>query len=211
MIITKIEIQKNNKEKVNIFVDEKYSFSLSMNGLTKNNLYDGKEISKEDIEFLKKVDSEEIAFLFLIDKISYKMYSKKEIKDKMIAKGFELEAIENAIEKAEGYGYINDNYYSKCFIEQRGIPNKWGPNVIYQKLLQKGIDKEIINENLKDFFTYDDEKENCRNLAIKKINSLKINDLNDRKQMDKVYRFLIGKGYSFEIINVCLEDIRKDF
>ena len=37
-----------------------------------------KEISKEDIEFLKKVDSEEIAFLFLIDKISYKMHSKKE-------------------------------------------------------------------------------------------------------------------------------------
>lgn len=210
MIITKIEIQKNNKEKVNIFIDGEYSFSMSLNGVNKYGLYNEKSITKEEIEEFKKKDSNELAFLYLIDKISYKMYTERELRDKLRKKDFEIESINDALEKAKEYGYVNDSFFAKCFIEQRGIPNKWGEKVIYQKLLQKGIDKDIINKNLKEFFSDEDEKENCYSLASKKIKTISGFSFDDRKTLDKLYRFLLSKGYSYELINTIIEKLKKE-
>ena len=210
MVISKIEIQKNNKEKVNIFVDGEYSFSLSLKGVNKYGLYNGRNISENEIKEIKDEDEKELAFLFLLDKISYKMFTEKEIRDKLIKKGFEIDSINYSLEKAKEYGYINDSYYAKCFIEQRGIPNKWGQQVIYQKLFQKGIDKNIIKESLNEFFDEEDEKENCYLLACKKMNSIKDFDFDNRNFIDKMYRFLISKGYSYETINSTIEKLKKE-
>ena len=61
MIVTKIEIQKRNKEKVNIYVDDKYSFSLTLNGLVESGLKEKANISEEEINALKIKDEPKLA------------------------------------------------------------------------------------------------------------------------------------------------------
>ena len=55
-IITKIEIGKRNKERVNIYIDEEYAFSISAELVYKENL---KVKDKIDIEALKKLADED--------------------------------------------------------------------------------------------------------------------------------------------------------
>lgn len=210
MIITKIEVQKKNKEKVNIFIEDEYSFSLSLNGVTKYGLYNGKDILSEEIEEIKKKDSSELAYLFLMNRIASKMYTEKELRDKLKLKEFDESSINEAIERASEYGYINDTYYAKCYIEQKGIPNKLGPKIILQKLLQKGIKKDIINDALSEFFTDEDEINNCYDLVVKKMKNLKMENFDDRKNCDKLYRFLLSKGYTYDTINSCLDKVKRE-
>ena len=48
MKITDIQIQKKNKEKVNIYVNDEYSFSMTIDGVIDNNLKINQEISEEE-------------------------------------------------------------------------------------------------------------------------------------------------------------------
>lgn len=47
--ITKISAQKNNTERVNIFLDEKYAFSVDLDVLVQHDLKKGKELDEADI------------------------------------------------------------------------------------------------------------------------------------------------------------------
>ncbi len=210
MKITEIEYQKNNKEKVNIFVDGEYLFSLSVNGVAKNMLYKDKELTEDEINEMKIDDEKEISYQYALKRIAEKMYSRKELKDKLLKKGFLEDSVEFALDKAASYGYLDDSYYTKCFIEQRAIPNKWGVNIIKQKLYQKGIDKELIESSLSEYFKEDTSKDNCYELCLKKFRSLNINSLEDRKNVDKIYRFLISRGYSYDEINTSIENLKRE-
>ena len=55
-IITKIELGKKNKERVNIYIDEEYAFSISAELVYKENL---KVKDKVDVEKLKKIANED--------------------------------------------------------------------------------------------------------------------------------------------------------
>jgi regulatory protein len=45
MKITKIEIQKNNKNRVNLFVDDNFFCGLSLETIVKNHIKENQEIS----------------------------------------------------------------------------------------------------------------------------------------------------------------------
>lgn len=47
--ITKISAQKNNTERVNVFLDEKYAFSVDLDVLVQHDLKKGKELDEADI------------------------------------------------------------------------------------------------------------------------------------------------------------------
>ena len=51
-IITKMEISKRNKERINIYIDEEYAFSISAELVYKENL---KVKDKVDVQLLRKL------------------------------------------------------------------------------------------------------------------------------------------------------------
>ena len=55
--ITKIEVQKKNKERVNLFLDEEYAFSLSMELVYKEGLKKNQEIDAKRLELLAEEES----------------------------------------------------------------------------------------------------------------------------------------------------------
>ena len=55
-IITKMEISKRNKERINIYIDEEYAFSISAELVYKENL---KVKDKVDVQLLKKLSDED--------------------------------------------------------------------------------------------------------------------------------------------------------
>jgi regulatory protein len=197
MKITSYEPQKRNKEKLNVFVDGEYSFSITMNGWAKNFLWVGKEITQEDIEKYKIGDGKELA----LDKaltILGTLKTRHEVEEKLKEKEFEDEDIEYAVSKAMEYGYINDAYYVKCYILERGIPNKWGENKIMNNLLQKGVDKEVIQEGLDLYFKDEDSYEIALNCAIKKYDTINKSKYDDYQIKSKLLSFLTTKGFSYE-------------
>ncbi|NLW21900.1 MAG: hypothetical protein GXY88_01375 [Tissierellia bacterium] len=145
MIITKIETQKN-KERVNIYLDGKFAFSISTEIKYKYNLKENMEIQEDFINKILMEEEQLRANNYALSYLSYRSRSKKEIVDKLKEKGFEDWIIQNCLDYLEGYGYVNDREFAKAFMRDKINMNKYGPQRIRYELYKKGISKEIIDK-----------------------------------------------------------------
>ena len=203
-IITKIEIQKKNKERVNLFLDGEYAFSLSAELVYKEGLKTKDEIDCEKLKII--VEHENLikckdSALRSIEK-TYK--TEKEMKDKLKLKGYEDNTINKCIEFLKEYNFINDRNYTKAFINDK--LNSYGSQKIKYKLIQKGISKDILEEELSNI-NDENEKNIALNIAKKKFNIIKKKENDNFKISGKLYRYLISKGYGYDITNEVVKEI----
>ena len=97
-VITKIEVQKRNKERANIYIDNDYAFSLSCEIVYKEGL---KANEKVDIERIKAISREDnylkckTTALRIVEK-SYK--TEKELRDKLISLGYNVKDSKDTME-----------------------------------------------------------------------------------------------------------------
>ncbi|MBZ0311435.1 recombination regulator RecX [Clostridium butyricum] len=203
-IITKIEIQKKNKERVNIYLDEEYAFSISAELVYKENL---KVKDVVDIEKLKSVADKESylrcknSALKIIER-SYK--TEKEVIEKLQMKGYEQNHIEASIEFLKEYKFLNDDYYAEAFIKDK--LNSKGSQRIKQDLIKKGIPRDKIEEKLEEI-DKSAEKNTARVLANKKLRIIQKSENDTYKISGKLYRFLISKGYTYDVVKEVVKDV----
>lgn len=205
MVVTKIEIQKRNKEKVNIYVDDKYSFSLTLNGFVESGLKEKANISEEEINVLKIKDEPKLAVQQALNILSYSMKTESELVRKLTEKGFSEKAVNYAVEKLKGYKYLDDSVYVSMYITTRAIPNNWGDQKIISNLLQKGVDINLIKEKINELYSYDEKKNSIKKVAEKYYQKLKDDD--EKKKKQKLYRYLASKGYSYDLISSTISSL----
>lgn len=201
--ITKIEEQKN-KKRVNIFVDDAFFCGLLKETAIIFGLKVGKTIDSETLSRAVHESEVKRAFEKSMYYLGSRMYSSKEIFDKLIQKGFERNAIIEAIDKLKEYRYIDDELFAKQFMEQN---KRYSKLMLENKLKAKGVSNSIINTILSEY-NNGSEVEICRNLAQKYIKS---HDVSLENGKQKMYASLARKGFSFDIIkSVCSEFVTDD-
>lgn len=205
-IITKIEVGKRNKERVNIYIDNEYAFSISAELVYKENIKVKDEIN---VERLKKLADEDNyikcknSALKIIER-TYK--SEKELRDKLVLKGYDDHIIKRTINFLREYNLLNDTNYAKMYVKDRS--RNQGKNKIKYTLIQKGIDENIIEEELNKI-DKDEIKEVAYEMALKKYRVLSKRENDNYKLTQKLYRFLMGKGYDYDLIKDVVKSIVK--
>lgn len=202
--ISKIEVQKRNSERVNIFLDGEYAFSISMELAYKEGVKVNSEI---DAERLKEIANKESfircreSALRIIER-NYK--TEKEVREKLVLKGYEQEAIDKAIDFLKGYKFLDDGNYTKMFIKNK--LNSQGSQKIKYSLMQKGVSKEVIEKELSNV-DREEEKISALNLAKKKINTIMKRETDTYKISGKLYRFLMTKGFNYELVKEVVKEV----
>lgn len=202
--ITKIEVQKKNKERVNLFLDEEYAFSLSIELVYKEGLKKNDEIDSKKLEILADKESAIRCKSSALRIIEKSCKTEKEVIEKLKAKGYGDNAIDKSIEFLKEYNFINDLNYTKSFIKDK--LNSIGSQKIKYTLLQKGISKELIDEHLSNS-NKENEKDVAFNLAKKKADILRKKENDKYKISGKLYRYLISKGYEYEITTQVVKEV----
>lgn len=202
--ITKIEIQKRNKERINLYLDYEYAFSLSAELVYKEGLKVNAEIDSEKLKVLAEHEGllrcKESA-LRIIER-SYK--TEKEVRDKLKLKGYEDISINKSVEFLKEYNFLNDIKYAKAFISDK--LNSSGSQKIKYELTQKGISKDIIDEELSKL-NKDNEKDAAFNLAKKKFDIIRKKENDNYKISGKLYRYLLSKGYGYDVISGVVKEV----
>ncbi len=145
MRITAIEIQKNNQDRKSIFVDGEYRFSLTVEDFFKLGLKAGQEISEEELEHFVTVSSVSKCKNYVLKLLARKLYTEKELRNKMRDKGFLTEASDEVVSFLKEYGYINDRQFAKSYISDSIRLRKKGKRLIRMELLQKGIEEVLFS------------------------------------------------------------------
>lgn len=202
--ITEISVQKKNKNRGNIYIDNIFAFGVSNELIYKENLKVGMIIDEEK---LKKIAYEENLIncketaLKIIER-SYK--TKKEMEKRLLEKGYNLEEINETLKFLERYNFINDESYTKAFIKNK--TKTQGKQKIKYALKNKGVSEEIIEEELSNL-DMKKEKEKANILALKKYNILIKRENDKYKIKEKIIRFLISRGYNYEVAKDAVKEM----
>ena len=97
--------------------------------------------------------------------------------------------------------YVDDERYARAFVKDKVRYNKWGRRKVEQALWQKHIDEDIRQQVLDEI---DDEEyiSVLRPLLKQKRRSTKA--ANDYQLNQKLMRFALGRGFTFDIIRQCI-------
>ncbi|MFU0783539.1 MAG: SOS response regulatory protein OraA/RecX, interacts with RecA [Thermoanaerobacterium thermosaccharolyticum] len=195
MKITNIEKQKNNSMRFNVYIDNKYAFSVSYEEKKEFNLEEGIDINEEQYNYYVNFLVNKSAYNDSLKFLSYSMRTKKELIDKLKLKGYDNSIINNVLEKLIQQRYIDDEYYTELYIKEKK-ERLYSKYRIYNDLYRKGIDPSIIASKLDQL--YEDEIDTIKKLIIKKRIST-----NDKL---KIKNYLFRKGFLIEDINKALLD-----
>ena len=103
--------------------------------------------------------------------------------------------------------YVDDERYARAFVLDKIRYNKWGARKVEQALWQKHIDEDIRKRVLSE--VSDEEYLNVlRPLLKQKQRSVKAQSDYERNQ--KLIRFAVGRGFTFDIIRQCLDVENED-
>ena len=198
MKITAIRQQVKNPERVSIFVDGKYEFSLSLDELLQQKLKNGDELTKSDVKKLKKISADGKLKLRAMEWLLNRPHSIREFRDYLYRKKAEPELTESFIKDFAQKGYLDDRKFGQWFIDLQKRRSKSNRAIRFE-LFAKGLDRELVEDLTAD--QEDDELARLKKLVAKKRQSTRYK--NDEL---KLKRYLVQQGFSYELVKECLKD-----
>lgn len=131
--------------------------------------------------------------------VSMRDYSRKELFNKLKPL-FSADAIERALDELVEAGVVDDMRFAVLYAEELSEIRGLSRMNIRQKLIAKGISREIISEII-DGLDYDETQ------AIVELISTKYNNFeNGDKEKNRMISALIRKGYSFDDIRCAIDE-----
>lgn len=116
--------------------------------------------------------------------------SEKEIREKILKKGYSEAECEEAIAFCRSYGYIDDSRFAGHFVHDAVGLKKLGKSRIRMELRQKGIDEETVIEAME---AIGDEREMLKEELHRRFGKL---DFTDKKVKNKVFGYFARRGFS---------------
>jgi len=151
-IITAIEPQKRNKERVNVYLDGQFAFGLA--AVEAARLRPGQHLAAEEIARLQERDAVERALQAAMNLLSYRPRSRAELQQRLAQKGYADQTIEEALARLERSGLVDDCAFARYWVENRARGSPRGQPVLRGELARKGVDGQLIDQALAD---YDEE------------------------------------------------------
>ena len=143
----------------------------------------------------------------IIEKIqSYCLYQDrciKEVKNKLYSFKISSQLVENIVEYLIDNDYLNEERYTKMFIQGKLRIKKWGRIKLKYELRSKGIDIKIINEHINQI-NEEDYIEYFNEFSTNKIKFLK--GSNDQKKRSFINYFTY-RGWENNLIYEKLKDL----
>jgi regulatory protein len=198
MIISAIKAQVKNPNRVSIFIDRKYSFSLSLDELLDTKLKNGQELTGPELKKLQQLSSDGKLRMRAFEWLMIRPRSARELTDYLRKKQADDELIQRILSDAQKRNYQNDTAFAKWWVEQRRNGKQRSARYITQELASKGVSREIITEVLAENETSDIDT--LRILITKKRRSARYAD--DQKLIE----YLARQGYSFSLIKEVLAE-----
>ncbi len=181
-----------------VLFDEGTSMDLYEDVILQYDLLLHKEVTDTDLLKIKKDNEMYDTYFVALKALKMRLRSKKELMIYLEKKEYPKDCIENALQKLEQQGYLDDLNYASAYVHEQMITTSKGPLRIRLDLLQKQISEDAVKEALKD---YSEEME------LEKIDKI-INRMKKQNRnrggfvlKKKITNFLLQQGFSSSLVH----------
>lgn len=201
MEITDLRQGVKKPNRVNVFVDGKFSFSLDIAQVVDLGIKVGLALSAEKLEELKRASEFGKLYQRALEWALVRPRSEKEVRDYLYKKVFERKLdksyIDLIVARLKEKKYLDDTVFAKYYVENRFVKKGISRRRLSLELVKKGVAKEIIAEVLDG---RNDEEEILKMIAKKRA----------RYDDEKLINYLCRQGFSFELVRNLVRDYEKD-
>jgi regulatory protein len=188
MKITAFKQQIKNPGRVSVFVDEKYSFSLTLDQLADSKLKNGDELDAAKLKKLNKLSIDGKLRARALEWLLNRPHSEREFTDYMYRKKADPELTQKLAGEFISKGYLSNENYAKWLVDLRQRKGK-SNRAIQSELSSKGVSREVAAEVLSE---HNNEDERLKILIEKK----KANSRYKNDQL-KFIKYLTSQGFSY--------------
>lgn len=210
--ITSISIQKKNKERYSLFVEEGFLVGVSESTLITLGLAKGVEVTSS---LFRKIQREEGRFAvksYLMKLLGIRDHARQELLSKALRKEYAKEVILEVLDELEEKGYIDEEAFAEKFTADKFNLNRWGPSKIQAHLFKKGISRSTIEKSVDAFFKDKELKETYLNLVLKRKRRF-LKEADSFKRKKKIFDYLNRKGFEpdsiFKHIDYLMETLSE--
>jgi len=207
MKITALKQQIKNPDRVSIYLDGKYSFSLTLNQVVAEKIKTGLELDDDRLSLLKQKSTDEKLRLKAMNWTLQRPHSVRELRDYLkrvvYAQSKKTQnrptddsknASEEIVNEFSKRGWVDAEVFAKWWVERSSRANR-STSHLKSELMLKGVNREIINEVLSER-----EDDGLLSELVAKL-KLKVKYQDEQKLM----RYLVGKGFSYSSVREALK------
>jgi regulatory protein len=190
--ITALKAQRGSKERVNVHLDGEFAFGLAL--IHALWLKIGQHLSDEQIAELKAADTLEKAQQRAVDLVAYRPRSVREVQQRLKKAGADDETIAQVVERLKTAGMLDDEAFSRAWVESRLRASPRSKRMIAWELRQKGVSGTDIGAALEEA----DDMDAAYRAALKRWPRLQ--SLEPRERERKLAAHLARNGFDYETI-----------
>jgi len=213
MKITALKIQARDKNRVNVFVDGVYSFSLDITQVASLGVKTGNDYSQGELDALVNESQFGKLYTRALEYALTRPRSQKEMRDYLyrktrdtrtkngeIRKGVSIELTQRVFDRLLEKGRLDDEAFARFWIENRNVRKGSSARKLQAELQAKGVDRSIIERAL-------GASERTDSDELRKIIAKKARRYDDEQ---KLKAYLMRQGFRYDDIQAALQDDQEE-
>ncbi|MBQ3293364.1 RecX family transcriptional regulator [Candidatus Saccharibacteria bacterium] len=202
--ITDLRQGVKNPDRVNIYVNGKFAFSLDVSQVVDLGVKKDLAISLEQLEEFKKASEFGKLYQRTLEWVLTRPHSERETRDylykKIYDKKLDKSYIDRIIEKLESKGYVDDRKFAEYYVENRFLKKGISMRRLQMELTKKGVSRDVISEVLSEGER--NEKEEILKVIAKKRSKYDTDE--------KLISYLLRQGFQYELSRELVRSYGKD-
>jgi regulatory protein len=190
--VTALKVQKHHPNRVNVYLDNEFSFGLSR--ITAAWLKVGQDLTSSKIAKLQAQDEREVAYMQALRFLDYRPRSRAEVRKKLEKHAIPPEVIKDVFKRLERSGLVNDERFAQDWVKNRSEFRPRSRRALAYELHQRGLADSAIEKALEGI----NEEPLAYRAALKQAR--RYEGLPIRDFRNKLGSYLARRGFSYEII-----------
>lgn len=202
--ITAIREAEDGTARLVVFVDGHEAFSVSPETAERLGLAVGETVADEPVAAADVRSARGAAREAALRLLAVRARSRHELSDRLTRKGHDGEVVAEVIGALEGVGLVDDEDFTRLWVEERTRLRPVGARKLRQELSLKGIDAATVGRVLDELFSETPEIELARRALAKRKRVAGGGDPVKRRARD--HAFLVRRGFSYEVAARALKE-----
>lgn len=198
LIITDMKAGVKNPERVNVYVNGGFAFSLDVAQVVDYRIKVGAVLDEARIEELRNASEFGKLYQRALEWVLLRPRSVRETRDYLSKKVYEKKLnkdyVDEVIGRLSDKGYIDDYRFAEFWAQNRFVKKGVSRKRLTMELMKKGISREIINGVLDER----NDEEELRKMAAKKRSRY--------KEPEKLMAYLVRQGFPYDLVRKVVEE-----
>jgi len=200
--ITAIEAQKWRKDRVSVFIDDEYAFSLQ--DILAARLKRGQMLSDQEIASLRQQDAVESIYEKALHYLSFRPRSEQEMRRYLRDKGLDEGPSEQIVARLKRAHLVDDQDFAQFWVQSRQMHRPRGRRALRAELSRKGVPRDVIDGSIQDI------DEEAQAFQAARTVAHRLASLEQRVFFHRLLGYLQRRGFGYDVAIKVIRELWKE-